>query len=136
MTWESGSSDQQRQRAGYAVLSLGIFILLCAWVLYAIRGPEGLGEVAAQHRKLEPPDPEQVWPAVSTEMLLYGCILIILLFVSLLAFLRISRSYRQHLLKKPSKPTSTTDVWKMHKVPDQPENDRQPGDTQPLEPPG
>jgi len=136
MTWESGSSDQQRLRAGYAVLSVGIFILLCAWVLYATRGPEGLGEVAVQHKKLEPPDPGRVWPAVSAGMVLYGFILIIVLFVSVFAFLRISRHYRRQLLKKPAKPTPTTDVWKMHKVPHQAEDDDQPDGNQPQETPG
>ena len=42
-------------------------------------------------------------------MVLYGSILIIILFVCLMAFYRLSRNYRDHLLRKPPAPTSTAD---------------------------
>ena len=126
MTWEVGSTDQQRLRAGSAVLAFGVVILLSAWGLSILRGTEGAGEAAIQSRKLDPPDPTQVLPAVSAGMLLYGIFLIIILFVSLLALYRLSRNYRNHLFRKPSPPTSSVDVWKMHQLPDDTGDDELP----------
>ena len=134
MTWESGSTDQQRLRAGYAVLSLGVFILLCTWVLFVMRGPEGVGEAATRGQKVEPPDPNQVLPALGAGVLLFGALLLIVFSVSVVALLRMGRNYRKSLLQKSSKPTPTSDVWKMHKVPVLPEDDQW-GDPRPPEPP-
>ena len=118
MTWEVGSSDQQRLRAGCAVLAFGMVILLSAWGLSVLRGPEDGGEAAIQSRKLDPPDPAQILPTIGAGMVLYGIILIIILFVSMMAFYRLSRNYSKHLLRKPPAPTVTADVWKMHRLPD------------------
>lgn len=117
MTWEIGSTDQQRLRAGYLVLSIGAFILLFAWVMAVVRGPEGVGEIAI-HQKLEPPEPQKILPQVGIPMVAYGILLIVVLFTSLIALLRISRNFRRHFFSEPSQPTSTSDVWKMHRVPD------------------
>jgi len=116
MAWESGSSEQQRLRAGFAVLSVGVFILLFAWILSVLRTPESAGETAV-HEKLEPPSPDQVMPILSTGMLLIGALLLLVLVVSLFALVRISRHYRQSISRRPSKPSLTADVWKMHKIP-------------------
>lgn len=135
MTWESGSSDQQRLRAGYAVLSLGVLVLLCVWVLSVMRGPEGVGEVALRGQKIEPPSGDQVWSDLSAVMMLSGTILLIVFFVSVILLVRMSRNYRKYLIHKPPKPTASSDVWKMHKVPDIPEEGDTPADTESREPP-
>ena len=118
MTWEVGSTDQQRLRAGCAVLAIGVIILLSAWGMSVVRGPETGGEAARQHRKLDPPDPTRILPMIGAGMVVYGTVLIIVLFVCVMAFYRISRNYRKHLLRKPAEPTVTADVWKMHRLPD------------------
>ncbi len=130
MTWEIGSTDRQRLRAGYLVLSIGAFILLFAWTMAVLRGPEGVGEIAV-HQKLDPPQPEHLLPAVGIPMVAYGILLIVVLFTSLIALLRISRNFRRHFLGEHVKPTPTSDVWKMHRVPDVPpdDNDDQPEKT-------
>lgn len=119
MTWEVGSTDQQRLRAGCAVLAFGIAILLSAWGLSVLRGPESGGEAAIQNRKLDPPDPSRILPIIGAGMVVYGTVLIIVLFVCVMAFYRLSRNYRKHLLRKPPKPTPISDVWKMHRLPDE-----------------
>ena len=125
MTWETGSSDPQRLRAGYAVLSLGVIILLFAWGTAVWRGPQGEGELAAGHQKLEPPQPNRLLPAAGPVMMLSGAGLLVVLVLSVVAFLRISRSYRRHLLRSPPEPTPTSDVWQMHKVPNMPDQSDQ-----------
>ncbi len=117
MTWEIGSSDQQRLRAGYFVLTIGVFILLFAWIMAVVRGPEGVGEVAV-HQKLDPPTQKGMIPAVSIPMVTYGIVLIVILFTSLIALLRISRNFRRNFLSDRPKATDTRDVWKMHRLPD------------------
>jgi hypothetical protein len=118
VTWESGSSDQQRLRAGYAVLSMGVLILMFAWGMAVLRGPQGQGEIAVRHQKLDPPAPDQILPAMGMGMLLCGVCLVVILVLSVVAFVRISRRYREHVLRSPAAPTPTSDVWQMHKVPD------------------
>ena len=57
-------------------------------------------------------------PIVSIPMITYGTILVVILFTSLIALLRISRNFRRHFLADRPKPTETKDVWKMHRLPD------------------
>jgi hypothetical protein len=126
MTWESGSTSQQRLRAGYAVFILGTFILLSAWVLWVMRGVESPGDATVRGEKLEPPSPDQLVPALNVGMLLIGVVLVLVLFISVIAFIRISRNYRSYLLKKAVKPTPTSDVWRMHKIPEVPDEGAEP----------
>jgi len=122
MTWESGSTDQQRLRAGYAALSLGVFTLLGVWIISVMRGPQALGDAAVRHQKLDPPNPQQVLPVISAGMIIIGLSLVLVLFVSLIALLRVSRRFRKSVLESPASTTSTTDVWQMHRVPDLPDD--------------
>ncbi len=119
MTLESGATDSQRLRAGYAVLSIGVMILLFAWGMAALRMPESESDVAVRHQKLEPPSPDSILPAIGAGMVLCGICLIVVLAISIIAFLRISHRYRDHILAPPSKPTASADVWSMHKPPEQ-----------------
>ncbi len=118
MTWESGSTDQQRLRAGYAVLCIGLVILMFAWGMAVARGPQGHGDVAVRHEKIDPPGPGSILPAISIGMFVYGICLIAMFVLSVVAFVRLSRRYRDHLLRPSVKPTPTSDVWQMHKLPD------------------
>lgn len=136
MTWGSGSTSQQRLRAGYAVFILGVFILLSAWVLWVMRGTESPGDATVRGEKLEPPSPDQLVPALSTGVLLIGVVLVVVLFISVIAFIRISRNYRRFLLKKAAKPTPTSDVWRMHEIPDVPEQELSEPDEDHPEAPG
>jgi ABC-type Fe3+ transport system permease subunit len=134
MTWESGSTSQQRLRAGYAVFILGTFMLLAAWVLWVMRGTESQGDATVRGEKLEPPSPDQLVPALNVGVLLIGVVLVLVLFISIIAFIRISRNYRRYLLKKSSKPTPTSDVWQMHRVPDIPDYDSESEEDRPEAP--
>lgn len=118
MTWESGSSDQQRLRAGYAVLCGGVSILFFAWLMAVWRGPQADGEAAARREKLVPPDPNDILPNIQLGMVICGICLLLILVLSVFAFVRVSRKYRDHVLKPTPTPTQTSDVWQMHKVPE------------------
>lgn len=48
---------------------------------------------------------------------LYLFLLVLALAVGLFALLRLSRRYRERLLRKPGAPTPAPDIWSMHKVP-------------------
>lgn len=128
MTWEVGSTDQQRMRAGFAVLSIGAAVLLFTWGMAVMRGPQTEGEVAARHEKLDPPSPpDQIFFAkLATGMLIYGSVLFIVLLGSVIALIRISRRYRQNLVRRPARRTPTSDVWRMHKVPNLPDDKGEP----------
>ncbi len=121
MTWESGSSDRQRLRAGYAVLCGGVSILLFAWLMAAWRGPQADGQAVLRHEKLVPPEPNEFLPDIQLGMIICGACLLLVLVLSVLAFRRVSRKYRDHILRRPPAPTPTSDVWQMHKVPDWPD---------------
>lgn len=64
-------------------------------------------------------------PAVAAEarVLRYVLFLVIVLvgifFVSAFAFLRWSQHFRRTLLRRPPRPTPSTDVWSMHRLPDE-----------------
>ena len=123
MTWESGSTDDQRLRAGYCAMGVGVTILLFAWGLAVMRGPQIGGEVAVRQEKLEPPDPNRLLPRMGAGMLVYGSLLVVVLFVSIIAWMRLSRGFRRRLFQRRPKPTVTSDVWQMHKVPDSPDDE-------------
>jgi hypothetical protein len=127
MTWETNSTDEQRIRAGCAFLGIGAIILLFAWTMAVIRAPEFTqGEVAVRQEKLTPPEPNEILPTVGAAMLLCGLSLLAILILSIGAFLRISRKHRDNILRKPAKPTPTSDVWSMHKIPDIPKDQDDP----------
>ena len=104
------------------MLAVGVFLLLSAWGLAVVRGPQDTGDAAVRREKLDLPEPKRTIPALSAGMLAYGLGLIIILFVSLFALVRISRNYRNQLLRKPARPTPTADVWSMHRAPELPDD--------------
>ena len=110
MTWETGSTDDERLRAGYAVLSLGLFVLFAAWIMTVIRSTETVGTVAARNEKITPPNPNSVAPFLTGGMMLIGVLLLLLLVISIIALVRLSRYRRNQLFSKPRRPTPTSDV--------------------------
>lgn len=100
-----------------------MFILLIAWGVAVLRGPQDDGEAVISGQKVDPQAATQVLPALGIGMLLYGVLLIVFLFVSLVALWRISKNYKQLMFRRPLKPTPMTDVWQMHKVPDLPSSE-------------
>jgi hypothetical protein len=58
-------------------------------------------------------------PAVVRSVLYLVVILTLTLAVSLLAFLRWSRHFRRWMLRGPQRRTPDSDVWKMHRLPDE-----------------
>ncbi len=50
------------------------------------------------------------------QVLFLTLILVLVFAVSTLAFLRWSRKYRRSLMRKPRRPTPSSDVWAMHRL--------------------
>ncbi len=131
MTWEQGETGPQRLRAGFATLLIGTSVLFMAWGLAIWRGQDGQREVISREHKLEPPSPGRIMPVVSAGMMMYGMVLIVVLFASVIALMRISRNYRNAFLTTRPKPTPVSDVWQMHKTPDIPLEDEPPPEAGP-----
>lgn len=55
-------------------------------------------------------------------MLLWSGIILLTFLVASFAIHRFSRRYRAMLLRKPSPPTASEDVWKMHRLPETPDD--------------
>jgi TRAP-type C4-dicarboxylate transport system permease small subunit len=60
------------------------------------------------------PVPTEQW----YRAVIYLVLLVMGLAVCMFALLRLSRRYRERLLRKPDKPTPTPDIWRMHKLPE------------------
>ena len=69
---------------------------------------------------------------VARDVLFVALVLLIVFVVSTFAFLRWSRHFRRWMLRKPHSPTPASDVWSMHRVPD--EADADPDDDELDEP--
>jgi hypothetical protein len=60
------------------------------------------------------------------QVLFFLVVLVGIFSVSVYAFLRWSRSFRRSLLRRPHPPTPADDVWSMHRLPPDVENEPEP----------
>ena len=114
----SGSSAN-RLKLGLVFLALGIVLLLWAWGNWIYRSSNGLneGSVAVEPSSgLRSPAAMQAVQA-SPFVLMVGFFLVLVFLVGSYAIVRGSRRLREAILYKAPKPTASSDVWSMHKVP-------------------
>jgi len=55
-------------------------------------------------------------------MLLWAGVILLTFLVASFAIHRFSKRYRAMLLRKPAPPTASDDVWKMHRLPESPDD--------------
>jgi hypothetical protein len=59
-------------------------------------------------------------------MLLWTAVLLFVFLVGSFAIHRFSRRYRAYLLRKPASPTASEDVWRMHRLPEEWDEEKSP----------
>ena len=107
----SDSPDLSRSRVTLTIATAVVLVILFAaiWSLPDVPAPQPGATT----------DPAA---AAEARVLRYVLFLVIILvgifFVSAFAFLRWSRHFRRTLLRRPSPPTPSSDVWAMHRLPD------------------
>jgi len=94
--------------AGGALVLAGAGVIIYQQHLVATRG-------------LPPAKPvidDPVPMAAVIQKVLFSLLILVLVFcVTMLAFVRFSRRFRQWLLRRPAPPTPAEDVWAMHQLP-------------------
>ncbi len=60
-------------------------------------------------------------------MATWGVLLVIILVTAMAAIRRFTRRYRAYLLRKRTPPTASDDVWKMHRLPSDDEENEETG---------
>lgn len=63
------------------------------------------------------PAPFPIGPHQLRQMLFWTIVVLIIFVFSSLAIRRFSRAYKANLLRSPERPTASEDVWKMHRLP-------------------
>jgi len=72
------------------------------------------------------PAPLPIGPLQLRQMLFWTIVVLIIFVFASLAIRRFSRAFKATILRSPTQPTATEDVWKMHRLPDEdadPDND-------------
>ncbi len=58
-----------------------------------------------------------IGPQQLRQMLFWTIVVLIIFVFASLAIRRFSRAYKANLLRSPARPTASEDVWKMHRLP-------------------
>ena len=119
----AGVQEENRRRIALLLLSLGVILVLVGTGL-GLQSRQATRSVAAR----EAPQDGSKRPVVHLkrdqqarliqQVLFMLLVLVGILSVSLYAFHLWSRRYRRMLLRKPSPPTPSEDVWAMHQLPE------------------
>lgn len=118
------TEEHYRQRIGLVLAVLGL-ILIVGGVLLVIQYQHDLSEMKSQSQPVSPERLQKT--AVVIQWVLFFCIILILIFlVSLLFLMHWTRRFRAQLFRRKPAPTPVIDVWSMHKLPD--DLDDQPSD--------
>lgn len=121
----AGVDEGRRLRIGGGLLLLGVLLVLLGVLLvvsyHPPANPASIPKVADTPRLLQ--------------SMLYVLVLLVLVFaVSVIAFLRWSRHFRQLILRRKAPPTPAEDVWAMHRLPEEPTGTEDEGETGPVSP--
>jgi hypothetical protein len=111
-------SDLRRRRIAWGLLLVGCALVFTgAGVIlrhrYQLETPEAASRLEAT------PDAKRMVAALR-QLTFLLVVLVCVLGVSLLAFRRWSRGFRQRLLRKSPAPTPSEDVWAMHRLSEEP----------------
>ena len=120
----AGVQAQKRRRIALLLMGLGLFFILLGVGLGAhhcetlAESREGFSGSTVSTTQLS----RDQQANVLRQVLFLVVVLVGILGVSLYAFKVWSRRFRQMLLRKPAPPTPNEDVWAMHRLPDDAEN--------------
>ena len=103
------------RRLLWGAVAIGLLLTLFTAVVY-------IYEVPGPPRPLAKGGPQ----VALLRSVLYLLVLLTLIFcVSLLAFVRWSRHFRRFILRRPREQTVATDVWQMHRLPEEQDDDEE-----------
>lgn len=113
-----GAEDAYRRRLALAFILVGVGLIAVGWGL--VTDHQQRMEEAAVSRTASDPD-RSTRLVAAIQHLTFALIMIVVIFaVGILALRRWSRRFRESLLRRPSSPTSSEDVWSMHRLPEPP----------------
>lgn len=72
------------------------------------------------------PAPLPIGPQQLRQMIFWTIVVLIVFVFSSLAIRRFTRAYKDNLLRSPARPTASEDVWKMHRLPADKDDEVQP----------
>lgn len=120
----AGVEENNRQRIAFVLALVGGGLILAGLAL-AIHQFEQTEAVQPHPARGDKP----LADAQAIRSILFLLLILVGVFaVASLAFLRWSRSFRRWLLHKPAPATPDGDVWAMHRLPDESDQDPPPGD--------
>lgn len=117
----AGVQEENRRRIALSLLAVGTALILLGVFLW-ISHQRGIADTATLTPMTKPgrsPVDKVTQVKVIQHVLFMLIVLIGILSVSLYALKVWSRRYRQALFRKPAAPTPSSDVWAMHKVPEE-----------------
>jgi len=135
MTLGAPGSEHYRFRAGLAFLAVGIALLLFAWVSWVFRTSareaepsEGVELRSSILISAQPPvvpdDAKRSAFVRAAPMVLLVTFLVVLAFlVGSVVLVRGARRHLESASRKPRPPTPSSDVWAMHRLPDDADED-------------
>ncbi len=112
----AGVLEEHRRRLALGLSLVGICLVLVGFWLIVQHQSELDERLPQQTLSAE----QRVQLAKQLRTVLFFLVLLVGIFsISVFAFLRWSRSFRRVLLRRPNPPTEASDVWVMHKLPEE-----------------
>jgi uncharacterized membrane protein YidH (DUF202 family) len=115
----AGVAEENRRRIAGALCVLGVILVLAGvWLIAAHQEQLAQVEQRPTHQASR-----SVMLALTIQQVLFWLLILIVIFgVSVFAFLRWSRRFREWMFYRPHPPTPADDVWTMHRLPEQGES--------------
>lgn len=108
----------------FVVIGLIIFIVSLGVLAYSERDVRRASVGTGGEEALQSP---AIVGATWMRATFWLAILMFVFVIALSAFLRWSRRYRQNLFRSEREPTEYADAWSMHRLPDEDDDDAEPG---------
>ena len=115
----------KRVRAALVVLIGGVVLLLAALGMALLRIPSSERQVVPPERVESAPTDEAVAARTGVVLIAVGSVLMVTLLAACYALFRVTRRFAAAGQRKAFQPTSTEDVWQMHKLSDEPAGESQ-----------
>jgi hypothetical protein len=114
-----------RIRTALVVLIAGVLLLLAGLGMALLRGPASTGPRIVRHDTAEPaPADEALATRTGVVLMAAGGVLVAALLGACYALFRVTRRLAAPEQRKPLRPTAAENVWKMHKLADEPPGER------------
>ncbi len=130
------SSEKHRTRVGFLILTLGVLLLFWAWGSWFYRNwvpVQAQAEALAHRDALADAEPDQNTGIQSAKaartlplFLMTALVMVLVFLFGGYVLLRATRRYRAAIDRKRPPPSDTRDLWTMHKLPAELEDEEYP----------